>query len=162
MLERFYKWLAEGLTPYIHGAETELVTGLIEPHPAWEPGAPEWQREDGVVKTSPGVAYTVFRSEKSLILQGYLDFSNLLAIDEIIVSFNIRLKEGEEFKPYLIQRLTGAPPRREPKKQPLSKMTIFRIPEIRAPAGLELTIEQTVGVSRGLYYLLYSKSPDVL
>lgn len=163
MLDRFYRWLARKLAFHYANelrkefqgfyGDFETRVSVLETQSAWE-------RREGSVKTAPGVEYMLFEAEEPVVFQGYLDFSNLLAVDTVTLVLSIRLRKDDEFKPYFVKRLTGEPPSKRVRgEEPLPKMTVFKIPETLGPAGLRLTVEQNAGVSRLLYYLWEKREP---
>lgn len=167
MLDRFFRWLAGKLVHYyaydLQREFQKLYTGP-DVHPAPVPETDgEWERRELYLKTSPGVEYEICRIEKPTVFEAYLDCSNLMAVDSVLFILSLRLKEDDDYKPFLVQPFSGARlARREREKlPPPPKMVIFKIPSTRSPAGLKLTINQTAGVSRQLYCLYYARSPDV-
>lgn len=162
MLEQFFRRLADQLAPYYMDTLRQECRELCSEFLAFgeRPVAPEWERQEGVVKTSPGVEYEIFSTDDPAVFQCYFDVSELLALDKVLFTLHIRLREGDDFKPYFTYEFAGekSPVRL---KRKIPKEQIFWIPETRGPAGIKMTIEQTAGVSRSLYYSYYVKEPDV-
>jgi len=162
MLEWFYRRLANQLIPYYIGDLKQECRNLCSEFLAFEkrPVAPVWKRQEGSIKTSPGAEYEIFSTDDPAVFQCYFDVSELLALDKVLFTLHIRLREGGDFKPYFTYEFAGERSAERTKRQ-IPKEQIFWIPETRGPAGLKMTIEQTAGLSRPLYYAYYVKEPDL-
>lgn len=162
MFEWFFRRLADQMVPYYMDALRQECQDLCSELLTIKerPMAPEWRRQEGSVKTSPGAEYEIFSTDEPAVFQCYFDVSKLLALDRVLFTLHIRLREGDNFLPYFTYEFTGEKsPTRTKRKIP--KEQIFWIPKARGPAGIKMTIEQTAGLSRPLYYAYYVKEPDV-